>query len=253
VFCDLGPGHMMNHAMTPPVPADPSCTTWCEVDMFGYNPRASGSGHGMIAPVEYAWNAETELYEWTRVGDLHTVEDRAMGEPSISRWGEEWVVASRSNTVDGSTAWYRTPDLFGGLGPPTLRYSTWGPRHSYRCADGALRIFLNQQEISPYGHKRNPLYAFEVDPVTFEYSGPKIVLDTVAEGVPFHNPFADMSKLCPNQGNRQLLVIRTIDARMTTGPHSKARMYTDAAYDAAGIHYAELIYGGDVADQWTFC
>ena len=242
VFCDLGPGRHMNHAMTPPMPVDETCTTWFECDTFDLDAISGRPGHGQIAPVEYSWNPETGLYEWTRVGNLHMIPGRAIGETSISRWDGAWVVASRSNAIDPSTVWYRTDDLFAGLGEPTFGHATWGPRHSDRCADGVLRVFLNDKGRSPGGLKRNPLYVVDVDPVTFEQAEPAVVFDAVAEGLPFHNPFADMSKLCLNQGARQLVVFRCIDGRMTTGPGSDAPVFSDEAFQAAGIHYAELVY-----------
>lgn len=251
-FCELGPGHYMNHAMTPPVAADPSCLTWYECDTFAFDEVSGRHGHGQIAPVEYTWNAQTGLYEWTRVGSLHIIPGRAIGEASISRWDEDWVVAARSNCIDGSTAWYRTADLFAGLGEPTLRDGTWGPRHSYRCADGALRIFLNDQSRSPYGQKRNPLYMIRVDPVTFDYGDPVVVLDAEQADLGLVNPFLDMAKLCPGEGDHQRLVFRTISASMTTGPASGAPPPTEAEMAVAGIHCAALVYDEPSDSQWAF-
>jgi len=236
-FCALGRGRYMNHAMTPPVPADESCQRWCECDTFAFDEVAGRHGHGQVAPVEYTWNAQTGLYAWTRVGKLYAIPGRAIGETSISRWDDAWVVAARSNCIDGSTAWFRTRDLFEGLGEATLRPGTWGPRHSFRCADGQLRIFLNDQTLSPHGDRRNPLYAIDVHPETFAYSTPQVAFDARAQGLPFEPPFADMAKLCPaTDDGRQLLVFRCISSRMTTGPGGEDRALTADEMAPAGIN-----------------
>lgn len=250
-FCDLGPGCYMNHAMTPPVATDATCETWCEVATFAFDEASGRHGHGAVSPIEYRWNPRCGLYEWSRVGSLHLIPGRAIGETSISRWEDAWVVAARSNCVDGSTAWYRTDDLFAGLGEPVLRDGTWGPRHSYRCADGALRLFCNDQNLSPYGHKRNPLYCIEVDPVTFDYAPPRVVFDAQAADLPLVEPFLDMSKLCAPQANEQKLVFRLIARSQTTGPGSDAPAPTDEEMNIAGIHYATLEYD-NAAEAWEF-
>ena len=252
VFCALGAGHHMNHAMTPPIPADVDCSVWCECDTFASIPEYPTLTHGEFAPVEYTWNAGAGLYEWTRTGALTRIPGRAMGETSISRFDGTWIVAARSFVPDASTVWYRTEDLFAGLGEPTLRPGTYGPRHSFRCADGALRIFLNHKDVSPYGDNRNPLYVIEVDPATFAYSEPRLVADARALGLPLEPPFMDMSKLCPAQGDRQLLLFRTIARRMTTGPRPEVPDPTADELAAAGIHYAELVYAEPPEPVWTF-
>jgi len=251
-FCASGPGGYMNHAMTPPVPADDTCQTWCECATLALDEVSGRHGHGQIAPIEYRWNPDTGLYEWTRVGDLHLIPGRAIGETSISRWDDGWVVAARSNAIDGSTVWYRTEDLFAGLGEPTLRPGTWGPRHSYRCADGQLRLFCNDQNLSPHGHKRNPLYAIDVDPQTFDYGEPRVVFDAAKAGLPLVNPFVDMSKLCSPQGNEQKLVFRTIAISQTTGPGSSAPRPTEPEMAAAGLHYATLTFDRPANNDWLF-
>ncbi len=251
-FCSLGPGHFMNHAMTPPVAADPSCTTWVECDTFGADPDHPNATHGQVAPVEYTWNGETGLYEWSRTGPLTGIPGRVIGETSISRFDGSWVAAARTFDGKGETVWFRTEEPFRGLGEPVIRPGSVCPRHSFRCADGVLRLFINDRNGSPHGDGRNPLYVFEVDPVTLEYSNPETVVDLRAEGLPFNTPFADMSKLCPNQGNRQLLFFRTIDRQHTADLQPGEAPLGDPALRAAGIHYAELVYEGKIADPWCF-
>ena len=175
-----------------------------------------------------------------------------VGETSISRFNSYWVVAARSFNIEAGTVWYRTDDPFSGLGEPVVRTGSVCPRHSFRCADGVLRLFINDRKRSPYNDKRNPLYVFEVDPETFAYSEPRVVVDLRAEGIPFPNPFADMAKLCPHQGDRQLLIFRTIDRQMTADPQPGEAPLTEAAMAAGGIHYAELRYSEAMPETWTF-
>jgi hypothetical protein len=139
----------------------------------------------------------------------------------------------------------------GDWGEPHWHATTWGPRHSYRCADGVLRIFQNDQGLSPHGDKRNPLYAFEVDPETLDYSDPVIVFDARDE-LPFETPFCDMSKLCPAQGNKQLLVFRVIDDTQTTDREPPSADAEAEWLAAAGVHAVEFTYDNVEPEQWTF-
>jgi hypothetical protein len=105
----------------------------------------------------------------------------------------------------------------------------------------------------PYFDRRNPLYAVEVDPVTFTYSERQVVTDARREGLPFELPCLHMSKLCPNQGNRQLMIFRAIDRFITSSEDFQGS--SEARSDiisAAGIHCAEIIYRGDTPDPWEF-
>jgi hypothetical protein len=254
-FCSLGPGYFQNHAMTPPVPEDASCTTWMACDTFDSAPGDKYI-HGTITPVAFTWNTETGLYEWTRTGSIHSIEGQMIGEASISRFGDSWIVAARCYKTSASTAWYRSDDLFAGLGEPVIieKGRRWQcPRHSYKCANGQLRIFLNNREWSPYFDRRNPLYAVDVDPVTFEYTERQVVCDARIEGFPFDAPCLDMSKLCPNQGNRQLIHFRLVDRFMTSVEDFEGSDEARADMMAkAGIHYAEIVYEGDIPDPWDF-
>ena len=77
-------------------------------------------------------------------------------------------------------------------------------------------------------------------------------MDLRAEGLPFNTPFADMSKLCPNQGNRQLLLFRAIDRQHTADLQPGEEPLADDALRPAGIHCAELVYEGETPDPWCF-
>jgi len=253
-FCSLGTGYFHNHAMTPPVAEDSSCSTWMACDTFDMAPGDRFT-HGRIAPVAFTWNPQTRLYEWTRTGSTTGVDGQVIGESSVSRFGDDWIVAARCYKTCAATVWYRTDDLFSGLGEPVIieKNRRWQcPRHSYKCADGQLRIFMNNREWSPHFDRRNPLYAIDVDLETFEYTDRKVVSDARVEGLPFEEPRFDMSKLCPNQGNRQFIHFRAIDKFITSNTEFQG---TDEAraqiMAAAGIHYAEILYEGDIPDPWN--
>jgi hypothetical protein len=253
-YCSLAPDTYMNHVMTPPVPEDASCTVWLACDTFGPVP-GQPSVHGRIAPVAFEWNGATGLYEWTRTGPLTGIPGILIGESSISRIEDSWIVAARCFKTSAATAWYRTDDLFAGLGEPVMAgQKKWqSPRHSYRCADDELRIFLNNRAWSPQSDRRNPLFAIDVDPKTFAYNRRRVVCDARLEGLPFDSPYLDMSKLCPNQGNRQLIIFRTIDQFMTSSENFRGSDQERAVRLApAGIHHAEILYHGRVADAWEF-
>ena len=250
-FCALGPDCFMNHAMTPPVTSDDSCVDWVACESFQGTEASGHKTHGQFAPVRYRWNVESGLYEWKDVGPLTTAEGRALGETSISRFADCWIVAARSFNIDGSTFWYRSTDPFETLGDPVSRMGDWGPRHSYRCADGQLRLFFSDKDASPDHGSRNPLKVVDVDPQTFDYGNPRVVVDLNAAGLPFHQPFADMAKLCPPEGDRQCLIFRTIDRQMTADPDTGDPALSGDAFARAGLHYAELHYD-TVECPWTF-
>jgi hypothetical protein len=121
------------------------------------------------------------------------------------------------------------------------------PRHLYRCPDGEVRIFANRE-----GKRwRDPLLCWKVNTDDFSLSEPRKVVDTREEGLSFSQPTVDMSKLCPNQGRRQLVVFRCISMRQTAAPAGGPPLSAEE-HEAAGVHCAEIIYGGDVEEPWSF-
>jgi hypothetical protein len=249
-FCSHGPGCFMNHAMTPPVP-DEGDIDWISCESFKGTEASGHKTHGQFAPVRYRWDSDSGLYQWTETGPLTSVEGRALGETSISRVDDHWIVAARSFTKDGSTFWYRSTNPFESLGEPIARMGDWGPRHSYRCADGQLRLFYSDKDPDPDLGSRNPLRVVDVDPQTCAYSEPRVIVDLKKAGLPFHHPFADMAKLCPPHNGRQTLIFRTIDRQMTADPATGDPSLSDTAFAAAGIHYADLTYDA-MEETWAF-
>ena len=250
-ICSLKRPVIMEHAMTPPLPKDEDCLVWRECHNFSFPLNHIGCSHDTIAPVEYRWNPSTGLYEWVGVGPLAShPQGMVIGESSISKVDGSWIVAARAFNKEAVTLWYKSDDLMGrGLGEPVVRPGNFGQRHSYLCPDGKLRLFINDVKLSPYQDRRNPLYMFEVNSDTFEYSAPVPVFDARAAGLPFEPPFVDMSRLCDHQGNRQILLFRAIASRMTC-PHGAE--ITAAAMAAAGVHAMEITYDHTEAMEWEF-
>lgn len=237
-FCSLGAGRQMNHSMVPPIPADASCMEWIEFDSFGAS----------IAPVRFRFDEGSGLYEWVETGQLLSVPGLRFGESSIVRGEADWLVAFRCASPDGRVVWFQTDDPFGAMGEPAFTPFFPGPRHVYMCPDGVVRILGNDLAGHPW---RDPLCMWDVDPETFTLSNRHVIVDLCEAGFPFAQPGADMSKLCPNLGRRQLIVFRAITLRQTAEP-AEGPPITPEEHAAAGVHYAEIRYSGPVQDAWRF-
>lgn len=253
--CRHGPG-LMVEPWCEPVPANADATDWIETSC--YNPSSEDIVHNArgraLVTIRFAWNPTTGLYEWTETGDLvHQPPDVHPMEPSLSPTDDgDWIVTIRTYDDGGVTRWCRTDDPFRRLGPATIAPDTYGQRVAARCPDGGLRIFLNDQNRSPYHDKRNPLYCCDVDPHTFEYTQRDVVWDARAAGAPFQVPFIDHVCLLPPLGNRQLLPFRAITARQIWNAGSAHPPLRPDEVAGSGIHYAELVYDRDAQPRWTF-
>lgn len=217
-----------------PVADNASGTTWIEAVCL----------LSRIGVVRYDFNPVTGLYEWTRSSTLEPVgEGYEVGEPALVKLGDgEYVLSVRGFNQGGSTYWYRTRDPLSGLGKPTPAPDTYGQRYAFLCADGRLRIFLNNRNLSPYGDRRNPLYVIDVDPDSFAYAYPRVLLDTRQVGLRLRVPFVDHVHLFAPQGNRQILSHRTITARQV----ARSDQFPDVSpeeWQDGGIHWSEIVYG----------
>ena len=244
-LCSLGPDFQVNHAMKPPVQADPAGAEWIDVNRFtpyGKN-RLKGAS---AAAVRYRFNPAVGLYEWTHTGPLVVLPDREFCECSMNRMGDHWVIAARSITPDGFTCWFRTQDPFSGFGKPTFTPSAPGPRIAFVCGDGRLRLFGNTVN-------RSPLFCWDVNPLDFSLSNQQPVLDAKAQGLPFYFPFVDMAKLSPvYHGNRQLLLHRMITRRQTACRYDLEIPVSDTEHRQAGIYASEFMYRDALEPDWCF-
>ena len=235
-FCNLGSGVQVNHAMKPPVKADPAGAEW--VDVNGFSAGA--------AAVRYSFNPGIGLYEWTHTGPLVVLPGRTFAECSVNRIGEDWIIAARSITPDGNTCWFRTDDLFRTFGRPVLTRSAPGPRIAFLCGDGRLRLFGNTVN-------RSPLFCWDVNHEDFSLADPRTILDAAAVGLPFHFPFVDMAKLSPVYAdNRQLLLYRMITRRQTACHCDGGHDVSPDEHEQAGIYASEFVYSDVVEPAWRF-
>jgi len=206
----------------------------------------------MVAAVRYRFNARSGLYEWVETGGPLSLPERRLSESTMNRVGDDWIIAFRSSYPDSATCWFRTEDPFDGFGEPTISCpDCMAPRTSFLCADGTLRLFMNDIPAVPIPHERTPLCCWDIRLKDFSASSRRVILDARKQGMPFYNPFIDMAKLCPNQGRRQLLLFRVITRRQTADQDMDHGI-TEREHAEAGIHYSELIYEEDAAEPWRF-
>lgn len=254
-FCALGPDcERMNHALGGAVPLNSAWTEWVECAEFGFTRSSQKSGG--IAAVRYVFNPRSGLYEWEQTG---TLMPNSGSEACINRIDDSWIVSLRHTPPSGarSTAWHRTADLFAGFNQPVLMPCGSGPRTSFVCRDGVLRLF-GHDDNNPYhaatGDYRNPLYCWDVDPETFQYANRQAVIDSRREGLAFDSPMMDHALLFPAQGNRQLIACRGITNQQThyMEPGPNRPPLSPLEHSQSGSHYAELIYDKNCQHQWDF-
>ena len=254
-FCSLGPGVQMNHAMKAPVAEDARCLTWVSCDSFTpYD--LHNRDHGAVAPVRFTFHAPTGLYEWTETGPSIALSDHFVGEASVNRLDGYYVVSLRCFEYEGrasDTAWFRTRDLFGNWGRPTYTPTPSVPRITFRCGDGMLRLFTNAPVpcTDLPDTSRAVLVSCDVDADTLQTHHPRVLLDARTMDWPFNDPLVDMAKLCPPQGNRQLLLCRVID-RSHTADIPPDAMAAPGAFALAGIHAIELTLRHPAPPEWSF-
>jgi hypothetical protein len=241
VFCSLGQEVTgVNHWYTPLQPYNANCTQW--VDIRHFYPRG-------IAPVLMEFNGQTGRYEWIKTGSLSTLAKGAMIEGFINRLGEEWIIGARAfkQGAGTETIWYKTRDLFGGLGPPFLTPSPGAPhanRSAYVCGDGVLRIFGGNLATSPFNWSRNPQYCWDVDPNTFELSNGKTVLSTDDIGMTASNSVKFRTFLSPVFQNKQIVTI-TVSKEIVGRP-------SEEELEKYGVHYWYVTYDKEIKDPWQF-
>ncbi len=229
VISSLGESKGIHHGFGDAVPNE-DFTEWVEVLQF----------EKKLAAVRYAFDPATGLYEWVETGNAQEVPGRHLAEASLNRIDNDWVISARAYDAPW-TAWYRTSDPFATFGDRTDVASPYVPRIAFVCADGVLRLFSNDTGW------RNPIYSFDVDPITFEYSNKRVVLDATTV-LPFRTPTIDHAMIFPHScGNRQIISFRAINRSQTTGGFTE-----DDELMASGIHYSELIYDKAYPNPWGF-
>lgn len=240
------------HGWAQPIPDNEDCTAW--VDSF--SGRGTGAdrviGH-RVGALRHTWDPSAGMYRWTRTGPFIEVrEGLQVSETNLVKLGPgDYVLAVRSFNKGGHTYWYRTRDPFEGWGAYTEAPDTVGQRYVFLCADGALRVFLNRQDITPYGDRRNPLYTFDVEPDGFSYTNRRVVMDSRELGLPLSVPFVDHVHLYEPDGCRQLMSVRAITCSQVWRPEDGSAPAPEEM-DAAGIHYVEIVYDRPCPPRWRF-
>jgi len=240
-FCALGAAVSgVNHWYTPLQPFNERCTQW--VDIRHFYPRG-------IAPVLLEFNPARGLYEWVRTGSLTTLERGALIEGFVNRVGDEWIVGARgfSREIGTETVWFRTRDLFAGLGAPVLTPSPGAPhanRSAYVFGDGVLRIFGGNLATSPFKWSRNPQYCWDVDPKTFALSNGRTVLSTDDLNMAASNSVKFRTFLSPPFRNRQIATI-TVSKEIVGAP-------TPEDLAQFGVHYWYVTFDREIEDAWRF-
>jgi hypothetical protein len=258
--CEFGADCFMNHSMKAACPTDSLCNEWITLDGFTSfenwrNFRESATWpqapeQGDVAPVLYRFNPNTRLYEWVRTGPLLS-KGRRFSEASVNRIGKRWVAMIRMfNDPDNGTRWQITEDPMGSWGEPIVRPHCNSPRTAFVCADGVLRMFSNDEPDRKKLISRCPLYCWDVDPDTFEYSNRQMIFDARQHELPFQYPYIDMPKLSTPNGTTQFLLYRTI-SRGQTSVFSNDSI-GQAQHDAAGIYYSKLHYDRLAVDTFQF-
>ena len=261
-FCSHKSAEWINQSFVQAIPLNHDATEWVDVNHFD---------RGRISPLKYKYNLDSKLYEWQDSGDLTDDGKWNQIEASIARNGGKWLICSRSQnrrTGEQATGWYKLEDPFAELPAPVFCHdpATSSPRTLYTFADGGLRMFTGDQEISPYKLGRNPLYCWDMDRDHFTSASPRVVFDAVDRGLlPAETaPTVDMCKLLPHTGGREQFILWRVRTR------NVMHKYTDleegrkvaSAYgfppireewkEPHGIYYGIIKYDRDYPGAWEF-
>lgn len=253
-YCVHEDAGSMNQTFVQAVPFDPFATEWVDVAHFttiGTTARKSGTTR--VAVLKYRFNPDCGLYEWVETSPFLFTGGNGVGEGSIARLPEGWLIAARGA---GLAAWARTDDPFSRLPPATFttRPVISQPLCLYRCADGVPRLFTGDSALSPYGHGRNPLYCWDIDPVSFAAGECRMVFDCVASGtLPNATiPRAEMCKLLPHMGGREQVLVWRVRTKNVGHAYGSLPPVTDEWKQAHGLHWAVITYDREYPGMWSF-
>lgn len=241
-FCSAEGVREMNQTFVQAVPFNREATEWVDVCHFG----------GRIAALKYRFDPSSGKYDWTATSPVAGSDERPLSEASIARSGDSWLISARSNDAVG---WIRTEDPFAAMPAAEFRRPAVDcPVTMYRCADGAIRLLTGERATSPYGHGRNPLYLWDVDPVTLGPVNPQVVFDCVPSGtLPRESmPRAEMAKLLPHTGGQRQTILWRVRTKNVSHPYGSLPPVTEEWKERHGIYYAEVEYDGEYAPTWEF-
>ncbi len=246
--------HYINESFVQAVPFNRERTEWADCCHFD---------KGRIACLKNTFNRKSRLYDWTETGPLlDGGPGDGIGEASLARWRDDWIIAARSSK--GAAAWFRTADPFGrpprAVRPDSPHITV--PMTAYTWTDGALRLFSGDARISPYKNCRDPLYCWDIDPDTgFAASNRRVIFDTVQAHLPIHpaaGPKVDMCKLLASQGRTQIIVYRvSIRAfnhpyRGSSGVIATIPLASGQEKAVCAIYYSAVFYSEAYPPAWVF-
>ncbi len=246
-FCER-PVAWMNQTFVQAVAFNGERSEWADVNHFD---------DSRIAPLRYRFNADTGLYEWVETGQLMGGPECPVSEASLLRFGDGWVISAR-RPGEGSPAWARTEDLFGGVSPLLSPETpvTNAPLSAYMCPDGIVRLFSGDPKVSPYNNGRDPLYCWDVDPDQgFSVSNRRIVFDCTASDLPIRRESGtrvDMCKLLPHAGGCEQHILHRVRPKSTLQRAKTGVIVNEAEMDCSGIYQARVVYSDDHAGEWGF-
>lgn len=243
----------MNQSFTQAVPYTRDGTEWADCNHFDGR---------RVAALKYRYNPKMGRYEWTQIGPLAGGPGNPIGEASLARYGERWVISARR---ERGAAWVLAEDPFGPLPAAVLpaEPATNVPLTAYTGPDGVLRLFTGDRTISPYQNGRDPLYCWEVDPdASFGVSNRRVVYDSVKAGLPIRpgaSPKVDMCKLLPHAGGRVQYLIYRVSIRAFNHPYvgsagvvSGIPIANAGEKAACAIYYAKITYTESFPSLWEF-
>ena len=212
---------------------------------------------GRIAALKYRFNPRLGLYEWVETGPRAGGEGLGLGEASLARAADSWIVAARSHEGKGEVQWFRTEDPFRSLPPPVAGdLAPQSPLCLYRCPDGKLRLLTGNPALSPHRNARDPLYCFEIDvDAGFRSREARVVFDSVATGLPIRVesvPRVDFGKLLPHMGGRFQHVLHRVRTKSINYPANTKAVINAEEKACSGIYHAKVTWSEDQPAAWTF-
>jgi hypothetical protein len=248
---------LMNQSFVQAVPFNADATEWADANHFD---------HRQVAVLKYRYDLTRHRYDWVETGPLMGPVPGPNGHLSLieaslapvdrpGSAGGSWIISARTEGRAGP-AWVRADDPFTYLPSPVIGDSplSSSPSTLYLCPDGQLRIFGGDPRLSPYGRPRDPLYCWDVNPLTFAVVNPRVVLDTVQAGLPLRAeaiPVADMCKLLPHQGGATQDIVHRLRVRAIDRPYVDVVM-NEAERDATAIYHAQVTYDRPYPDPWEW-
>ncbi|MBE6358537.1 MAG: hypothetical protein E7057_04745 [Lentisphaerae bacterium] len=239
-FCEFGPGFSLNHALEPPVPLNDDGTEFLEyLTITAYDDPYAVGGHGTVVPVRYKFDPETRRYRWVQTGKRWRDGNDTLGEVSIVRIPDgsgDFLLSVRQFLGTGDIILARVSDPFVEGIRKVHRYKgSSAPRTLGVRSDGLMRIFINDSDMSPYKHERNPLYEYQIYP-DLRLGEPHVVADAVQQKLPWPEPFLDMGRYLEYAPGKEMLCFRAFDRVQIVGNEGSEPLSAEAA-DLYGVHY----------------